>query len=173
MDNTTLLITLICVGVCAIPFIAVLQARKKRRTQLFGALKQSADDNDSQLTHYELEGNLAVAIDSKKGFFYFLNLKGEKSEVDVTDLLEYKACQVVKEFYDDSDKTLKRVLLQFEPLSGSKKEKTLVCYDREVNFQASGELQFIEKWSGILQELIKGSETIDSKLDHKVVELID
>jgi hypothetical protein len=173
MDNITLLIVLIFVGLSIIPFVAILRAKGKKTKQLLTILRSAASSSDSNLTHYEVEGNTAVALDNKKGYFFFLNLRENNSKVDVTDLLEFQKCNCVKEYHNNADQNIHLIALEFVPLYASRAIKRLVFFDSSVNYQPSGELHFAEKWSRILQGLIDGAEPIETKLDHKVVELID
>lgn len=173
MDNTTLVISLICMLICALPFFFVIRARSKRRKELVAELQKAAEKKDSSLTHVEIQGDLAVALDAKNGHFYFINPESGKSKVAAIDLLEYKSCQVIKKYETERERHLLSVLLQFTPLGSSGKTRNLTFYDVDVNFQPTGEVHFAEKWSGILNDIMNGMESVVGRLDANIVELVD
>ena len=169
MDKTTLVISIISMMICAVPFLFVVKARNRRKKELLNELKYAAEKHDSDITHYEIHGDIALAMDSKKGYFHFLNPESGKSKVTTLDLIDFTQCAVEKEFDDARSSRLKRVAIRFTGTASGKKDRSLVFYDIETNYQPSGEIQLAEKWAGILNEVMSGSLHIASKLDQKVV----
>lgn len=155
MDLNSTIVGIIMLAICSSPFILMVISRKKREKIVLLSLKEIAKQHASQISHYEFCGNFVLGIDENNNHLFFLNQKKEETISQFVNLSEIKSCAVVKktrEFKNKSKQNLiiERIELNFKQKNATQMETTFEVYDESENMQLSGELQFVEKWSTLI-----------------------
>jgi hypothetical protein len=110
-------------------------------------------------TSHQFCGKVVMAIGDKKGFVFFNKQLKDQSLEDTIDLDQIQECKlnitsVTVKRNNENDKIIERLELCFVPHSKNDKEVKWEIFNRETNLSLSGELQFGEKWSTLVNEQI-------------------
>ncbi|WP_067148049.1 hypothetical protein [Pseudotamlana agarivorans] len=153
MDLGTIIISIVCIALCAMPFALISRNRKNKVKQLLNSIKELAKQQHSDISQYEVLDYCIIGIDQTKNLIFFQkNVKDETEQLCV-DLSNIKDCHISKK--TSGNNTLERLDLVLLPTNNSTKQVNLEFYNLDLNYQLSGELESIEKWSLIIQKQLK------------------
>ena len=160
MDWGTAIIGIVTMALCTLPFVIDYRNRNKREKLLLLSLKNTAQQQNCQISQYESCGDFSIGLDEHKNFVFFIKQMKESAISQYADLSEFHACQAAKK-----TRTLKkkegnvsiteRVELCFIPKNKNKRETRFELYDEEKNKQPSGEVPFVDKWSNQINARLK------------------
>lgn len=157
MDLGTTIIGIICVAICAMPFILTNRSRKKKVKQQLLSLKDLAKQQNCDITQHEICGNYAIGIDQSKNFVFF-QLKSSREEIkqQFVDLSAVKDCNIVNinRSTTNNSKIIERLELHLTPKDKNKPGIVLEFYNNELSYQFSGEMQSIEKWGKLVNDCL-------------------
>ena len=92
-----------------------------------------------------------MGIDETKKFVFFHKKSKEFSNSNYIDLNQTKECQITKKKDSDVSKSsiyaIQSVSLSFKKGNDVQNETHFELFNKQINVQLSGELQFAEKWS--------------------------
>lgn len=148
MDLGTAIIGILCVAVCAMPFVLTSRSKKKREKQLLGSIKELANRQNSEITQHETCGNFAIGIDETKNFLFFHLDTKEEAKQQVVDLSSISICKVSRK--NSKSQTIEQLDLELIPTDKNKPKIVLEFYNVDLNYQPSGELDSIENWSKLI-----------------------
>ncbi len=152
MDSGIIIIGIITLLVCILPFIFMARSRKIKTTQMLNALNNLAKEKDCKITTHEFCGDLLVGIDEHNPYF-FLHKKTLNSTVNqVVNLSEIKSCEIVNTKYNRD--IVQKLELKFTSENNKQAEIFVEFYNHAENFQLSGEIQLIEKWLELILKTI-------------------
>lgn len=156
MDSGTLIVGVIILAACILPFVLMVRSRKKKEKQLLLKLTGIANNHNFKISMHELFEEFAIGLDEKANQLFFLRKTKENETVQHINLEEVKDCKVVKTGHSDNNyNTIDKLELQFSFLEKKKQDEFLVFYNSEENTQLSGEILTIEKWVKILNDRLK------------------
>lgn len=149
MDFGIAVIGIVCVALCAMPFVITNRIRKKRENQLLQALRQLAKQENSEITQHEICGNYAIGIDENRNLLFFqLNATNEPRQ-QIVNLSNVVACNLVRR--NLQNQTIRQLSLALTPRDKQQTDIVLDFYSVEWSFQLNGELQSIEKWNDLIK----------------------
>lgn len=160
MDLGTAIVGAICAALCILPFVLMNNNRKKSERQILLSLKNNASQHNSQLSQHELHGHFAIAVDETSKFVYFYHQNKGKINEQFIDLSEIESCKVINtnriiSNRDGDQKIIERLDLCFTPRDRSKQAINLEFFNAQNSPQLNGELQSIENWSNVINNLFK------------------
>ncbi|MBJ2175244.1 hypothetical protein JBL43_13405 [Aureibaculum sp. A20] len=156
MDLGTTIIGSVSVAICAMPFVITNRSKKKKVKQLLISLKDLAAAHSSEITEHDIFKYYAIGIDATKNSVSFI-LKTEDDEQSYfINLSSIKKCEIVKVGSSGahSDKDIDKLDLKLTSVEKNKPDIMLEFYNAEVSYQLSEELQSIEKWNKIINNLL-------------------
>lgn len=163
MDWGTAVIGIVTMALCTLPFVIDYRNRKKREKLLLLSLKNTAQQQNCNISQYESCGDFTLGLDEYKSFVFFIKQKKEGAISQYADLSEFHTCQVAK-----NTRTLKnkegnvtiteRVELCFVPKNKNTRETRFELYNAEINKQPSGEVPFADKWSNQINTRLKSKK---------------
>lgn len=154
------MIGIITMALCTLPFVIDYRKRKKREKLLLLSLKNTAQQQNCQISEYESCGDFTIGWDGHKSFVFFIKQKKEGAISQFADLSEFHSCQASKKTRTLKNKEgnvsiTERIELCFVPKNKNKSETRFELYDEEINKQQSGEMPFVNKWSNQINERLK------------------
>jgi len=163
MEFGTVIIGAVVALVCAIPFIADYRSRNNNKKYLLQSLTNIAQQQNGVIQQYEFCGDFGIGLDETKNLVFFFKKKDKAQPIEQhLDLTEIQSCQVLKRTRNfkngnSSYGPVERVDLSFIPKNSGRKATEFELYHDEVNIQLTGEIQFAEKWSQIINERLRNN----------------
>ena len=156
MDLGTISIGVTCIIICAMPFVLTTRSRNKKEKQLLLLLNNLAIQQQSNISKYDVFGYYAIGIDEiKKNVFYQFKAK-EIEKQQFVDLTTIKKCKIenVSKSTDGNSRVVEQLNLNLSFIDKNKPDIILEFYNAEVNFQLNGEIQLIEKWNTLINNML-------------------
>jgi ABC-type glycerol-3-phosphate transport system permease component len=154
------LVSLVTILICVVPFVIMYYSRTKKKNKMLQSLNEIAQQNNCKVSQHEFCGDFIFGIDENRNHVFFFKQKINDSVSQFVDLSTIQTCQADKKsrtFKNKNETVIKtdRIELSFLPKEKSRGETIFELYDEETNLQLSGELQFVDKWSKQINELLK------------------
>lgn len=161
MDSGTLIIGIISIIGCVLPFVLLSRSKKKKEKQLLHLLTNIAERFNCKITRHEFYGELAIGLDESANFLFFLKDVKDMEAARHINLAEIQHCKIVNtgrtiNNKEGSYQAIDRLDLSFVPFDKNKPNILLEFYNAEISLQLGGELRLIEKWEKIVNERLKG-----------------
>lgn len=155
MDSGTIFIGATCIILCAMPFILTTRSRNKKEKQLLLLLNNLAKQQQSNISKYDVFGYYAIGVDEiKKSVFYQFKTK-ELEKQQFVDLTTIKKCKIENISKSaDGNSSVEQLNLNLSFMDKNKPNVILEFYNAEVNFQLNGEIQLIEKWNTLINNML-------------------
>ncbi|UMB55128.1 hypothetical protein MKD41_06535 [Lutibacter sp. A64] len=156
MDFGTILIGLVCIALCAMPFVLTTRGRKKREKALVMSLKNLAKNENSEITQYETCGNYAIGVDEVNKIVFFQLKSKEINKYEIVKLDTIKKCRIsnISSVVSGGEKIIEKLNLHLTPITKSKEDTILEFYNADLSFQLSGELQSIQEWNSLINKIL-------------------
>lgn len=160
MDTRTLIIASALIIVCFSPFILLAIGRKIKEKKLLLPIQTMAKNNNCLLTKFDIWDYSAIGLDETcKKLFFYRNIKNTVKSREVK-LSEIEKCRIInsgrpvnkKESYIHN---ISKLELEFVPFVKEQTPFFLEFFNSEVNMQLVDELQLIEKWLKIINDIVK------------------
>ncbi|MGD9995143.1 MAG: hypothetical protein AB7S69_17725 [Salinivirgaceae bacterium] len=160
MDLSVSLIGAVLVALTILPFILVARSRKKKARLWFQKLALGASAQNKEISLHEISGRIIMGMDQKAKALFYLKPEQSDAAIQSIDLHAIAACKVFKVSRTvgengSQQSYLGQVGLRFIPRKKAEAESRWLLYDSEEDMQLSGELQFAEKWAGLIDNEIK------------------
>ncbi|PQJ69291.1 hypothetical protein [Polaribacter butkevichii] len=156
MDLGTAIIGLICIAVCALPFVLTNNNKKKKQKELLNTLKDFAKKNGSEITQHEIGENYAIGVDTSKNTVSFLQKTKEKVSLQFVNLTTIKNCEInnISKSLGKNETTLDKLILKLSAIDKKKPSIVLEFYNSDISFQPGNEFDSIEKWNKTINSLL-------------------
>lgn len=152
MELGTTLIGIICVAICAMPFVLTNRSKKAIVKHQLIMLKDLATQHNNTITQNEINSFYAIGIDNTKKSVSFI-FKGETEVSQLfVDLSKIKHCEIVNVI---KAKHIDKLYLKLRPIDKTKEDVILEFFNAEVSYQLGEELQSIKKWNEIINNLLE------------------
>lgn len=161
MDSGTIIIGVIALAICILPFIALSRSRKKTEQQRLSALQNFAARQNCQLSEYEFCGNLSIGLDMVNKCVFALRKTegGEISQyINLHGVQQCKAIQTSRNLNSKEGeyKVIDRIDLSFVPVAKNEPDTLLEIFNAQENLQMVGELQLADRWEKRISNLLRG-----------------
>ena len=157
MEFGTTLIGIICLAICAMPFVLTSRNRKKIiKTQLL-ALNNLAKQHNGEITQHDIYSYYAIGVDMNKNLLLFISNTDEDTKQQSINLKDIKSCDIVNISRSKvkGRKEIDELYLKLTPIDKTKEALCLEFFNTDVNYQLSQELQSINKWNTIINNILK------------------
>lgn len=160
MNSGTAITGAILIAIFMLPFILMLNGRKKKQKQLVKSILAIANNHKCKLSQQEISEEFAIGLDETENQLFFVKRTTDKEIAKHLNLAEIKSCKVIKTGTtvgnkDDNYKTLDKLDLHFSFFDKKNADISLPFYDSEENFGLDGEIQMIEKWANIVNNRLR------------------
>ena len=156
MDTSTIIIGAILLAICILPFVLISRNRKKKEQELLKSLTNLANEHQSKISQFEVCGDQMIGIDEDTKSIFFIKQTDKETVVKHVSLSNVQHCELVKTTVNSSgDTIIDRLELKFVPIDPHQPQYIIEFYNLSERFQLNGELQMIEKWFKIIEDLIK------------------
>jgi hypothetical protein len=162
MDVETIVIAVISLLICGLPFWFMIRNRKKNESKMISDLAALSGKKQLKLTKYELTANLIIGLDDLENTLYFLNKTKNGAKSKVIDLTNYDDCEVIRADRSENEHSAKQIqslVLRFLPKHNQSELINLPIYDADESGALSGELQLANEWCQCLKVKINQSKT--------------
>jgi len=158
MNLINILIGVFIVAVCVLPIVSVVKKMKKQERKTLQLLAKIADRHQCIVHKHEICGDYIIGIDEYKKVVFFLKLLNDKTIEKHISLKEIRSCRVKNTTRSVSLKKENSIVtdkleLIFIPISGNLSEISLEFYNSDNSSQLRGELQSIQRWSDVINNL--------------------
>ncbi len=160
MEIGNIIIGVVLTSVCIIPFVLIKQNRKRKEKKLLKILHGMAAEQQCYIDHHEVLGEMAIGMDSERRFVFFFKANDNTLQTHFINLAEIRTCRAGNASKAVSSKdshfsVIDKVQLFFTPVVKNKTELVWTFYDAEESTQLFGELEMVEKWEKLINNVIK------------------
>ncbi len=161
MNTGTIIIGIVIIALCVLPFVWMTWARINREKKLFAELAQFAAGYQGAITQQEFGRGFVMGVDENALAVYFLKKhKDGPADLKYINIREMQACKVINtsrnvKHADGIFNTTEKLELGFTPLDKNQPMITLEFYNEADKMQLAGELQMAEKWARIINGMMK------------------
>jgi len=152
MNLGTTIIGIICVALCAMPFILTSTNKNKKKKTVLNTLINLANQHNSEISQHEICSYYSIGIDESKKSVSFILDNEETIKKDFINLSSIKTCDVVN--LKNTQKDTERLYLKLTHIDKSQPHAILEFYNSEINYQLGSELQSIEKWNTLINSML-------------------
>lgn len=158
MDTSSIIIGVITLIICAIPFVRVSRGNKKRRNKNLKSLKDWTIENNLKLDKIESHSDFILGLDSNEKTFVFFKESNENS-IEKIPLSNVTQVNLVKETTVSNDakglnSRIAKVSLEFSLKLSSSSSVQVELFDLEKNHQLSGEIQLGQEWAKHINSIL-------------------
>ncbi|GEQ85808.1 hypothetical protein ULMS_13160 [Patiriisocius marinistellae] len=162
METGMIVIFIILLLVCTLPFILITRNTKKREKQLKAALIAKISKNNGALLEFEINNNAIIGLDNKNQLYYYSNTQ-EQEHLQSINLNDVKSCKVVKDTKrvksgKSEYELAQRIALIFSFQRDGITEKFEI-YNNDDSSQLDGEIALAEKWEQKVTALLSKKRT--------------
>jgi hypothetical protein len=160
MGTGTIIIGIVIVFICIAPFVWISYSRIRREKQQLNILNSFAEQHQCRVTTYEFGRGFSIGVDENSKCVFYMQKNGDRETLKHIPLREMTGCRVLNtskniKHSDGVYNIIEKLELAFSPADRNQPEILLAFYDAEQKMQLAGELQMIEKWSRIINGLMK------------------
>lgn len=159
MENGSTFIGIALTIVCLLPIILMYIKKKKSGNLLLNKLKQIAQENQCQISHYECKGDFIIGLDEQQKRLFFYKKNNKKEDAQTIHLTDFAKVLAQKSTYSNSKQVgaptvVEKVALVFYPKKKMEETIVLELFNDETNLQLSGEIQLADHWQQKLKTLM-------------------
>lgn len=158
MDSSTIIIGLIMVAVCSLPFILSGRNRTKSEGEIKNSIFELAQKNNTSILQNDFWFKTAIGINTNSNELFFYRKIKDVETSEIIKLNEYQKCRVIK--LNDNSNHIELLQIVLVPNSSNKAETVLEIYNAEFSPQLNNEVKIIEKWSKLINDSINTSTKI-------------
>tara|TARA_R110000765_G_scaffold321351_1_gene413339 strand:- start:421 stop:903 length:483 start_codon:yes stop_codon:yes gene_type:complete len=160
MELGIAVIGIVSVALCAMPFVITNRSRKIKEKVVLTSLKEVAHQHNCEISEHEIFGHYAIGVDQTKSYVFFVLKTKEAIQQQYVDLSSIKTCEIanIGKSYVRKEKIIDRLNLTFFPVDSDQPNIVFEFYNADINYQLTGELQSIEKWSSLIKNMLKNKK---------------
>lgn len=155
MELGTSLIGIVCVIICALPFVLTSRSKNKKIKKQLITLKDLAKKHSSEITQHDAYSYYAIGLDASKKILSFISKAETSLTKQAVNLETIQSCNVVKISKSKNQKDIDGLYLKLTPTDKNESEILLEFFNADVSYQLGEELQSITKWNLIINEALK------------------
>tara|TARA_R110001583_G_scaffold77046_1_gene210156 strand:+ start:8026 stop:8514 length:489 start_codon:yes stop_codon:yes gene_type:complete len=152
MDSGTLIIGLIILVICALPFILSGRNRITNEQNIKKAFFELAQKNNTSILQNDFWFKTAIGINTTSHQLFFYRKIKDNETSAIINLSEYQKCSIIK--LNDGGNNIDIIQLVLVPNAAKKSKIILEFYNSRFTTMLDGENQLVDKWSKIINETI-------------------
>lgn len=159
MDLQSIIIGVITIALCFLPYVYFTKKNKKRDQQFFQLLLDKAKALNCNITQHEVKGNIIIGLDDATNELFFVKRNRTTERLQHLNLSKMKSSRLnnVSRMVGEKEskqKVIDKLQLIFTPIDATKRDIVLEFYNSDETLVMNGELQLIENWSKIVSDKI-------------------
>jgi len=156
MDLGTIIIGVICIVLCALPFVLTNKNKKNKEKEVLNSLKDFARQHNSEIREHEIGECYGIGLDTAKNTISFLQKTKEDVKLQFIDLNTVKNSEInnLSKSIGRNETTLDKLHLKLNVMGKNKSSIVLEFYNSDINFQPGTEFDSIEKWNKTINSLL-------------------
>lgn len=159
MNYVQLVPGIVLILLCIIPFLIMKNSTNKVKQKYSKLLNELAQKSNTKISDYDNWLNTAIGINEPKDELFFVKQTKEKRDeqrIKINQITKTKIVKLTKTFDNNEKKMVIIEQINLVIYDKNKSETTLVFYsDKTDSLSHSFELQLAEKWSKMINDLIK------------------
>lgn len=160
IDGTTAIIGIISVALFALPFALDYRRRMRKGAKQLSTLQAIAREQQCTIHQHEACGDDVLGLDTQRKMLFHLSERDGRTSTQLVPLAHARTCQVAKsergrKGAHDEDR-IDRIELSFTSKDKEWPGTSIVLFTASYGAPLNGELQFAEKWAGLVNGLMKG-----------------
>lgn len=166
MDSGTIIIAILFILVCSIPFVIMGRNNKKREKQFLRTLSEMADKNNCKLSNHDFLAHAAIGTDFDAKMIFFIKKVNNIETHQVVTLAEIQSCKLINATRTGSNedglfKIIDKLELMLEHCNKNKAKTILEFYNAGYSSPTlTGELQLAEKWCKMINDKVVSSASL-------------
>ncbi|GEM_PF-7083289 len=148
MDLSSIIIGVLVLAACALPFIVANSSRKHRNKKLIDELNSMIGSVDASVGEYEIMSNKIAGIDKSGHYFFFVRV-ADGIKRDCVSIDSLKSCGATERHLGSESAIGLRVV----QTDGS--ERFIEFYNSKFEATSDGEMDFAEKWNVLINKNLK------------------
>ena len=166
MELGTIIITLIVIIACVIPFVLISGSIRKKNQAVLQKLVALAKNQQTGIGQFDVWFNTAIGSDNSLDYLFFIKKTGGLDLDQTVKLSEIKDCKVVDtsrsiKSKDGDIKVTDKLELVLSFKTPQKDDLVLVFYDGNTDsLTMTGELQIINKWNNLVVGKLKENKYV-------------
>lgn len=155
MNTGVTITTIVLTSLIIIPLISLQLQKRKHTNKILNTLRTIADQQNSNITAYEVNGDYAIGVDQNRKQLFFYREKEEGNILKNIDLNTIKKCEVINSKSNNSKShVIDSVGLNFVSNTKMQQDSMIELYNHKESYQLNGELDFVKKWSKTIQDIL-------------------
>jgi hypothetical protein len=151
MEPITALFGMLILLITLLPFILSHFNRVKKESNLLKGIHLFAEQNNCNISSYEICNDFIIGIDESQNQLFFLKESLPEHGKTSIDLNHFKTCKTSRktktiDTKQGSSTVTEELNLCFTDDSKIKQQINLLLFGERMNLHLNGELQFAEKW---------------------------
>lgn len=164
MEMKTIILGAITILVIVVPFVIVFIKNQKKDSKTKSILKKYAIVENSKLDESDTLGNIAIGIDYNQNKLFFVKHSKNNETEQIINLNEIKNVILVNEkravkIGKSSTLVVEKIEIVLTSNIPNKPDYILGLYDEHINFVLGGEVQLADKWTAILERILKQNQS--------------
>lgn len=160
MDMTTLLISILFIGLFLTPFLYSRYAKQNKQSRFLAALRAISEPQSLSFSVVDIWNESAIGYDPGRKVLAYVHFAGDQLlSQQVIPLQDISACKLYASSHEVNTpnghkRVTDRLELQLTHKNGQMPLSLITFYEAEKNFLINGELQLINKWDKLVKEAI-------------------
>jgi hypothetical protein len=153
MDLETIIIAVVSILICCLPFWLMIRNRKKNEKRMICELAAQIGKTNLRLSKFDLTPSFLIGVAEQDNELYFLRKSTKGDQFISINLNEYQACELIKVENTESAitfKTIQAISLRLIPVEKHREVLLISLYNAEETGALAGELQLSIDWSQYL-----------------------
>lgn len=160
MNLEILMVGMVILAICIIPFVLMGMSKKKKAKDLIDALNGFATKHQCIISEYEPGGDFIFGLDAKKKVLFYYKKALHANMIEKMDLSQVKHCRAVTsgsevKTSDGTKKLTDKIELVFTFASKDMPEVRWTIFDTQHEMVLMEEHQLVERWAARINSLLK------------------
>ena len=160
IGGATAVIGIISVALFALPFALDYRRRSRKRSEQLSALQALALGKQCAIHQHEACGDDVLGLDTQRKMLFHLSEREGRTSTQVVPLAHVHTCQVARTERGrkgaHEENSIDRIELSFTSKVKSWPGASILLFNTSYGTPLNGELQFAERWVGLVNGMLKG-----------------
>lgn len=158
METGMIIISTLLIGLCALPFVLLLNSAKRKAKQIKKGIKKAIAKDNGKLTDYVIHNNFAIGLDGLAKHVYFYKKTTDEDYFKSINCNETSTCTIKKETKQIKSNTKNYELIQSLALVFTYHKNATIeefeLFNCAESAQLTGEIALAELWRKKVMNLI-------------------
>lgn len=153
MNTGIVIMGIILVSLCTIPFVLAGMKRRKKNQWFLEKIKDLAAKHRAVITKYDYCRDFIIGMDEKSHQLFYFQFRDETELAQHINLKEVSDCKVINRSHAmDNITVVDQVMLTLKPKAKHGAEINLKFFSSELHTQLDDELPLSAKWSTFINQ---------------------